>query len=282
MTTLINGIDLSDFQISNSLPASISFIIRKAGEGLGTAGASRCDQDIALAKKLGRDCAVYHFVHPSKDGAAQARLAIAAAKRNGVHGVACDCEVSDGDTWAQLEATMRLFLLTIKNAGLATLIYDDQSWVATIGAESWGYPIWLADPSHANPQLACVCHQYGTGPISGVGQCDLDRWVGNQASYDLFFHGVKPKPKPQPKPKPIPVPPLTADQYAAKHGMVQIDIVEARQAIAKGISYYVWAKGLVRRTYKMIPSRSRNIPKGVTLYAFKASLDAHQIRHAGA
>ena len=66
--------------------------------------------------------------------------------------------------------------------------------------------------------------------------------------------------------------PLAADLYAARNGMVHIDVAEAKLAIHAGISYYVW-KG------KMVGSRSAKVPTGVALFAFKANLDAAHIPH---
>ncbi|MCU1493352.1 MAG: hypothetical protein JWO62_1116, partial [Acidimicrobiaceae bacterium] len=83
-----------------------------------------------------------------------------------------------------------------------------------------------------------------------------------------------PAPVPLPPPAPAPVP-ETANQYAAAHGMVIIDVAEARQAIHVGISYYTWSNGA------MHGSRLPSIPTGITLYAFAAPLDIHHIHHAG-
>lgn len=73
---------------------------------------------------------------------------------------------------------------------------------------------------------------------------------------------------------PAPLP--AADQYALDHAMVQIDHAEALLAVAAHLAWYRWVDG------KMIGHSDRNIPTGVTLYAFKDGLDAHKIPHAGA
>jgi GH25 family lysozyme M1 (1,4-beta-N-acetylmuramidase) len=70
------------------------------------------------------------------------------------------------------------------------MIYDNQSWVTTIGAEKWGYMIALADISHPiTPSLPCALHQYSwSGAISGItGAVDLDAWCGSLAEYKKFF-----------------------------------------------------------------------------------------------
>ncbi len=194
------GLDISDYQTITSLPSTITFLIRKAGEGLlgegDHVGADNLSHDIALAKILGKQTAIYWFVHPGESALDQANMAIAAARKTGVHGIACDCEVSDGQSLAVIEQVIKDFLGYVRKAGFQVLLYDNVSWISQLKSESWGYPIWLADPSHVVPVLACVCHQYGVGSISGVkGTCDLDRWMGDQVTYDLFFNGP-PAPKP--------------------------------------------------------------------------------------
>ena len=66
--------------------------------------------------------------------------------------------------------------------------------------------------------------------------------------------------------------PLAADLYAARNGMVHIDVAEAKLAIHAGISYYVW-KG------KMVGSRSAKVPVGVALFGYRSNLDAAHIPH---
>ncbi len=190
------GTDTSDFQTLVSPTAykasGRSFLIRKLGEGLSGpgdhVGADNAPSDIARLKAAGIDTAAYWFVHPSLDGAAQAQMAVGLARAAGVHGIACDCEVPDGKPWNQIAATMHAFLGTVKAAGFATLIYDNRTWVDTLGAEGWGVPIWYATPSVLIPDRGCVVWQCGQGSVPGIsGTTDLDNWTGNQATYDLFF-----------------------------------------------------------------------------------------------
>lgn len=87
------------------------------------------------------------------------------------------------------------------------------------------------------------------------------------------------KAAPVPTPKPVPVAPIppSADQYAARNGMVRIDLAEAKIAIHNGISYYTWHNNTA-----MFGSRNVDIPQGVVLFAFAKNLDAAKIPHAGA
>ena len=159
---------------------------------------------------------------------------------------------------------------------------NDSTWPtvkAAFAAAKVPEPYWfIAAYPGVGPTLesGTIGHQYENTPGYDVSVVD-STWL------DLIgTPAPKPKPAPVPAPKPAPAPvPLTADQYAAKHGMVRIDVAEARQAIAVGISYYTWQKKILRSP-QMYPSRSRKIPTGTPLFAFAASLDAHHIPHAGA
>lgn len=79
-------------------------------------------------------------------------------------------------------------------------------------------------------------------------------------------------------PKPVvvaPAPPA-AHAYAAAHGMVVIDVAEAKLAIHNKIRYFVW------KNASMIGSLQTNVPNNVVLFANKSPLDAAKIPHAGA
>jgi hypothetical protein len=81
---------------------------------------------------------------------------------------------------------------------------------------------------------------------------------------------IPPKP-----PKPAPSKPLTADQYAALHGFVHVDIAEANLLIKHKFAWYVF------QNQRMRPVTGRAIiPR--TRFGVKAQLDAAGIPHAGA
>jgi hypothetical protein len=90
-----------------------------------------------------------------------------------------------------------------------------------------------------------------------------------------------PAPKPQPKPKPSPKPPaplksLTADQVAARDGLVQIDHKEALMCVDHHLAWYTFDHGA------MHGHSDRNLPATGQLYAYKNVLDGAGIPHAGA
>jgi GH25 family lysozyme M1 (1,4-beta-N-acetylmuramidase) len=199
----VAGIDTSDDQIITDPAAAIAsgrtFLIRKAGEGLSGpgagVGANNCVPEVAAWKAAGGQAGIYWFVHPADSGVAQAQAAVAIARQTGVNLIACDCEVTDGLDWPAIMATMRSFLGYIAAAGLSVLLYDNQSWVKQIGAEQWGYPVWLAAPGVSSPPDPCACWQFGQAVVPGVVKaCDLDQWTGTAAQYAKAFASPAPAP----------------------------------------------------------------------------------------
>lgn len=189
------GVDLSDFQLLTdawALKASgRTFAIRKVADGLtgpgAHTGADRAPSDIAALRAAGVDVAGYAFVYPDLDGGQQAANAVGIARSLGLASLACDCEVTDGLDWNAVAATMHAFLTAVRGAGLGLLLYDNRTWVDALGAETWGVPIWYANPSVVTPDRGCVCWQCGEGTVPGVaGTCDLDIWTA-PAAYPTIF-----------------------------------------------------------------------------------------------
>lgn len=160
----------------------------------------------------------------------------------------------------------RPFLLWLqKNHGV--------EWLWELGSSSYNTG---PEPTNKRIQQLVSCPS-GCKVLGGV---DWD--VALTEDWGQFPAPVAPKPapvptpKPTPKPQPAPKPALTADQYAAAHGMVRIDHQEALEAVAAHLAWYTWSAGA------MHGRSDTHIPTGVVLFAFKANLDAHHIAHAGA
>jgi hypothetical protein len=98
--------------------------------------------------------------------------------------------------------------------------------------------------------------------IGGV-TCDLDQVLIPDAAGLFNAHGLYVVPAPTPKP-------LTADQYAALHGFVHVDIAEANLLIQHKLAWYVFQN----QTMKPVTGRA--------MFGVKAQLDAAGIPHAGA
>ncbi|HEX7355251.1 MAG TPA: GH25 family lysozyme [Mycobacteriales bacterium] len=227
-------IDISSFQHPSGASidfaavkgAGISGVVVKITEGTDYVNPYAA-ADVAAAKAAGLSVAGYLFLHPSEDPVAQAEYYLANGGSD-LAGVALDCEDTDGLGWGAVCTAMQqchdhLALVGAKQV----LAYLDESWYAATGISSWGWQVWLAEPSDSSPTEPCQLWQYGQSAVAGVqGAVDHDRWVGSQAAYDSFFGVAGPAPDP-----PAPAPPVPAPSPSSNGGDVTLPDVSSGSSL---------------------------------------------------
>ena len=106
--------------------------------------------------------------------------------------VMIDCETESAYGFAYTASQLGLLRSNLKKAlGTEVGVYVNLNFYDNMAGCPWGWPLWLADPSHPNaPSHPCLLQQTGTGNVPGIsGQVDLDVWRG----------GSTPPPPPPPR-----------------------------------------------------------------------------------
>ena len=91
-----------------------------------------------------------------------------------------DVETPSTDGWATLAKLVGDQRTNLMGAtGAQVGMYCDLDFYDNLPGCPWGWPIWLADPSHATPSKPCLLQQVGQGSVPGIeGSVDLDVWRG--------------------------------------------------------------------------------------------------------
>ena len=93
-----------------------------------------------------------------------------------------DCETESANGWAWTANQLGLLQTNIRTAlGVDVGVYLNDTFYANMPGCPWGWPLWLADPSHPNaPTYPCTLQQVGTGSVPGIAApTDLDVWRGS-------------------------------------------------------------------------------------------------------
>ena len=90
-----------------------------------------------------------------------------------------DCETESANGWAWTANQLGLLQTNLRTAlGTDVGVYLNDSFYQNMPGCPWGWPLWLADPSHPNaPTYPCTLQQVGTGSVPGIAAAtDLDIW----------------------------------------------------------------------------------------------------------
>lgn len=93
-----------------------------------------------------------------------------------------DCETESANGWVWTANQLGLLQRNLVTAlGVDVGVYLNDSFYASMPGCPWGWPLWLADPSHPTaPTFPCTLQQTGTGSVPGIAaQTDLDTWRGH-------------------------------------------------------------------------------------------------------
>jgi lysozyme len=223
--TTANGIDVSSWQHpagaeidwTEVAKSGIQFVMIKCSQGVGYRNPS-FQSDAEGAKAAGILVGAFHFGVPAQNGAeAEAAWALESVKGVALDlGLALDLEdigtvqPDQAGIWAQT------FLGKIAEAVPLAPLYCDQNLYIAMGGTSWGYPLWIADPS-GTFQGTPWMRQTGASEVTGVPTaCDTDT-LSNTRGANPGPQGppappvvVAPPPPvvvaPEPTPEPAPVP----------------------------------------------------------------------------
>lgn len=242
-------IDISSYQDATPIDWNqvksfgVSGVVVKITEGTSYVNPGAA-HDIAGARAAGLGVCGYLFFHPSVDPIAQADYYLNNGG-NALPGVWIDAEVTDGANWSQIATDLQRCHDYLSSKAKPCGLYDNVSWTNNLGDESWGWYLWLADPSNSAPQDNRVNWQYGTSTVPGItGQVDRDRWVGSDSVYQAFFGGsVQPQPKPTPVVLGFSVSSPIADQAVWPSGGILTLTEDGAVFAVKGAPYYGGANG---------------------------------------
>lgn len=93
-----------------------------------------------------------------------------------------DCETVSVNGMAFTARVLGEFQTNMRTAlGVDVGVYLNLDFYDNMEGAPWGWPFWLADPSHPSaPSKPCLLQQTGTGSVPGIsGPVDLDVWRGN-------------------------------------------------------------------------------------------------------
>jgi hypothetical protein len=169
--------------------------------------------DIAAASARGLGSAGYFFFHPSVAVEKQVSL----VKTNTPKGMMLlfeDVEVDDGLAMTAVATAAHECLEALPRGFPIAGMYTDLNYLAQMPGAPWGEPLWLADPSHKNPSVGCLIHQFGQENFDGH-PVDVNRFLGTDEQFATLFPVLAtpapapvptPAPAPQPAPAPAPAP----------------------------------------------------------------------------
>jgi len=167
--------------------------------------------DFAEASARGLGSSGYFFFHPACE-VDQIAAALGHAPK-GLKLLWQDTEVNDGLAMAQVGLRAKAQLELAPVTPLVGL-YSDLSYIAEMAGAPWGNLLWLADPSHPNPSIQCLIHQFGQQTFDGQ-VVDVNRFLGTDAQFAELFPvlgSVAPTPAPAPAPpQPAPAPPAPSN-----------------------------------------------------------------------
>ena len=164
-------------------------------------------RDVAGFRARGMGVAGFHFLHASDDPVVQHRF-ITAHSPAGLRLVFIDAEAQGQDGLSPAEmGTVAYRTIAAFPGGSYPIagLYTNLSLAALMAGSPWDRPFWLADPSHPNPSMACLIHQFGTRDIGGV-TFDVNRFLGTDEQYATLFMGAAPVPAPPAPPVHPPAP----------------------------------------------------------------------------
>ena len=140
-----------------------------------------CVTDVRGCQAAGLETGAYHFWRPDDSFDQQVNdftklyLAIGGFTLPPM----IDCETESVNGWAWTANQLGLLQTNIRTAlGTDVGVYLNDSFYAAMPGCPWGWPLWLADPSHPNaPTYPCTLQQTGTGSVPGIAApTDLDVW----------------------------------------------------------------------------------------------------------
>jgi hypothetical protein len=184
--TLLNGLDVSNYQNGTPSLAGQSFLIAKATEGL-TYADPTYHEHTAAAVAAGRRHGAYHFGHSGLDPVAQAAYLVAHAPDAQFY--ALDSEGATRMTPA--EETAFFAALGKDKPGVKRLLYESLSgFDRQVGQDA----NWVADWGNTPPNIPFAFWQYtSNGSMQGyAGRLDLDHFNGDQAALDAFCNVAPP------------------------------------------------------------------------------------------
>ena len=220
MTNLVQdpipGVDLSDYQRVTDPAAifnhGIKFAIIKSTEDT-----TYYSPDVlAVAEELtkaGIACFFYFMPHAPSDP--NEVLSFMRLHTPTTGQVELDLEITDGDSWAQVEAKIQLYL----DKAPDELMYSNLNFLSNMDYAHWPGKyqdrLWLAWPG-GNPPLPykSTLWQYGQGEVPGItGTVDLDYYLLGDALFTTWTGKAfkVSDPNQPPPPPPAPPPPTTTD-----------------------------------------------------------------------
>ena len=183
------GIDVSRWQHPNGAPidyqavkdSGISFVYLELTSGT-YASNPYCVTDARGFQAVGIATGAYQFLSPTDtfDEQVSDFTKLYSAIGGWTLPVMIDNETESAQGWAtlaKLVGDMRTNL--IGSTGAQVGMYVNLNFYDNLPGCPWGWPIWLADPSHATPSKPCLLQQVGQGSVPGIeGSVDLDVWSG--------------------------------------------------------------------------------------------------------
>ncbi len=190
------GIDVSHHQNTvdwaKVRTAGKSFAFAKATEGIDWVDPT-FSTNWAAMQQVGLVRGAYHFFVAKDDAEAQAQHFIATVQLEpGDLPPAVDVEVSDGDSVADIQAGVLIWLKTIEaHYGVKPILYSDETFLNQDLAEGFeAYPLWIAEYSEDAPTsigswTKWTFWQYSqTGEVDGVdGDVDVDKFEGTTTEW---------------------------------------------------------------------------------------------------
>ena len=131
------------------------------------------------ARAAGLHVGYYWFAHPADSGA-EVQALYCLQKIEGLPrdiGVACDLEVSEGKTWAELATFARAAVDFVAAKQIGSRLYTDSSYLNGMGLRLPASEIWFASWGR-RPRQACWAWQEGYGVVPGC---------PNDTDYGLLF-----------------------------------------------------------------------------------------------
>lgn len=181
--TSSNNGDPSKWNWGAMKAAGVIAVIAKATEGT-TYRNPYYEATIAAAKAVGIDHAAYHFAHFTDP----------VAEANWFRSVAGpDAKVLDSETNTNV-AWQNAFLVALNLPGYEELDYGSASTLPRTGIRSF---LWPAAYGQGSPGFGDIWQDTDRATINGCPvQLDASEWLGSQADYTAFFHGITPGPAP--------------------------------------------------------------------------------------